>query len=178
MRRLSAAVGALVVLSASCGDLGPSDPVQPRPVLTLSSLPDQEPLGEPVAVATEAALRTGNSVQETPTLPPPPTEPPVPVFSGDNDGRRCLGAEALLAYYSPGWDVVRMSRIMWRESRCLPDTSNSCCSGLLQMHRMHVPNHGLCGVYSRSDYYDPVKNICAAAILWQASGYGAWSQTD
>jgi hypothetical protein len=37
-------------------------------------------LVEPVAVATTGATRTGNTVQETPTMPPPPTTPPWTVW--------------------------------------------------------------------------------------------------
>lgn len=107
--------------------------------------------------------------------PPPTTVPDIPlVWTTDSENGRCVGFEPLLAAFSPGWDVARMSRIMHRESRCQPTASNSCCSGLLQMHRMHVPDPP-CGVYTRADYYDPVKNICAAALLWQTSGYGAWT---
>ena len=100
----------------------------------------------------------------------------VPVlWSTDSSNGRCVGMEWALEYFSPGWDVARMSRIMYRESRCQPTASNSCCSGLLQMHRMHIPRMGLCGVDDRADLYDPLKNICAAAVLWRTSGYGAWS---
>ena len=121
------------------------------------------------ATATQPAVRLD---------PPPPvvdTLPPVPVlWSTASANGHCTGLEFALAYWSPGWDVRRMSGIAYRESRCQPGASNSCCSGVLQMHRMHVPN-AFCGVYSRDDYYDPWKNICAAAALWKTSGYGAWS---
>jgi hypothetical protein len=84
----------------------------------------------------------------------------------------------LLTYFNPGWDVNHMARIMWRESNCVPTAQNSCCSGLLQMHQMHVGRHGACGVMSRLDYLDPVKNICAASLLFKAAGgMSPWSQT-
>lgn len=107
--------------------------------------------------------------------PPPPVTDVVPVlWSTDAVNGRCVGMEWALEHWSPGWDTVRMSRIMYRESRCQPSASNSCCSGLLQMHRMHVPEPW-CGVNTRADLYDPMKNICAAAALWRTSGYGAWT---
>ena len=115
-------------------------------------------------------------MQLEPTLPPPP--PPVQEdigFTTASSNGRCVGAEGLLATLSPGWNVTRMSGIMYRESRCLPGASNSCCSGLLQIHKMHIPNLKHCGVYSRSDLYDPVKNICAGAWVWDNAGYSAWS---
>jgi len=68
---------------------------------------------------------------------------------------------------------------MYRESRCDPsaDNPNSSASGLLQLlSSLH------CGWLSRElgpcNLYDPEYNIQAAALLWQRSGYSAWSQTD
>ena len=106
-------------------------------------------------------------------LPPAPAAPEPAAYSSASSNGRCVGYEGLLAQYSPGWDVGRMSGIMYRESRCNPGVSNSCCHGLLQMHEMHVG--WLDAVDSTSDYYDPAKNIAAAAQLWRSSGYGAWS---
>jgi hypothetical protein len=50
---------------------------------------------------------------------------------------RCQQYEPALAALAPkgGWDVNRMSRLMWRESRCTPDVrSKSRDSGLLQIN--------------------------------------------
>lgn len=127
----------------------------------------------PIAVATTGATR-GTAVQVAPTDPPPATEAPRPGFSGAVSNGHCVGMEGLLAYYSPGWNVTRMSGIAYRESRCQPGASNSCCSGLLQVHRLWLPQPS-CGAYSRSDLYDPATNVCVAAIVWRESGYGAWS---
>lgn len=113
------------------------------------------------------AERLGNQMQ----LTPPPTT--APIFSSANDGRRCTGAVALLAYYSPGWDVARMSGIMYRESRCQPGASNRCCHGLLQIHE------SWCGYLGRNlgpcNLYDPIYNIRAARLVWLEQGYPAWS---
>lgn len=125
----------------------------------------------------QPAVRMNNPVQLEAPPPPPPPIPTIPAWSSADSGAKCVGAIPLLQYFSPGWDVNRMAGIMFRESRCQPGASNSCCSGLLQMHRMHVGSLGHCGVYSRNDLYDPVKNICAAAWLWSqpSGGYSAWS---
>ena len=83
-----------------------------------------------------------------------------------------------LAYFSPGWDVARMQQIMNRESRCRPDvTSNTgCCHGLFQIHQLHIPNLGPCGVDSVSDLFAPGKNICSAAIVYRrAGGMSPWA---
>lgn len=102
----------------------------------------------------------------------------IPQWDPTSQNGACVGAIPLLEYWNPGWDVARMSRIMYRESRCQPEASNSCCSGLLQMHRMHIPRMAWCGVYTRDDYYDPVKNICAAAVLYGNGGIQHWAQTS
>lgn len=109
--------------------------------------------------------------------PPAPVAPPAPpvLWTTDSANGRCVGLVTALAYWSPGWDVQRMAAIAYGESRCDPNASNSCCSGVLQIHRIWVAKAAACGVYSRSDLYDPWKNICTAAIIWRSSGYGAWS---
>lgn len=50
---------------------------------------------------------------------------------------RCTAYEPLLTTLAPkgGWDVNRMSRLMWRESRCTPTVrSKTRDSGLLQIN--------------------------------------------
>ena len=106
--------------------------------------------------------------------PPPPPPPPV-LWTTEVSDNRCVGLIGALTYWSPGWDANRMAGIAYRESRCQPGASNSCCSGVLQIHRLWIAKAASCGVYSRDDLYDPWKNICTAAIIWRASGYGAWS---
>jgi hypothetical protein len=127
------------------------------------------------ATATVGATRTGNTVQLEPTLPPPPVQEDIG-FSSDSYNGRCVGAEGLLALYSPGWNVTRMSGIMYRESRCDPSAKNSRSSatGLLQLlSSLHCP--WLAKTLGPCDLYDPDYNIRAGALLWEKSGYGAWS---
>lgn len=101
--------------------------------------------------------------------------PPVPVlWTTESANARCVGMVNAISHWSPGWNVDRMSAIAYRESRCDPNASNSCCSGIFQIHRSWISQLGMCGVYSRSDLYDPWKNICAASIIWRAQGMGAW----
>lgn len=106
---------------------------------------------------------------------------PTPVTGphyGSATPRRCTQYEHLLVYFSPGWDVDQFSEIMWRESRCQPDAANSCCTGLVQIHRLHLPSLAVCDVYSRSDLTDPAKNVCSAAVVYRrAGGTSPWSQT-
>lgn len=124
------------------------------------------------AVVAAEAEREHNQMQLTVPPAPPPLAPPA--FSGANDGRRCYGAEPLLAWYSPGWDVRRMAGIMWRESNCQPNAYNrSGASGLLQVLASHC--RWLSSRVGPCDLFDPDYNIRAAAAIWREQGYGAWS---
>lgn len=132
-----------------------------------------------VAVATTGATRTGNTVQETPTMPPPPTAPPVPVFDSTHNGSACIGAIPLLEYLSPGWSSQTMAKLAYRESRCNPGARNtsSSATGLLQVLASHCPwlARELDTWCTRDRLTDPVFNILAAAAIWEEQGYQAWS---
>lgn len=55
---------------------------------------------------------------------------------------RCTRYEPTLAALAPkgGWDVGRMSRYMYRESRCTPNVrSRTSDSGLLQINDVNLP---------------------------------------
>jgi hypothetical protein len=68
-----------------------------------------------------------------------------------------------------------MAGIAYRESRCDPSASNSCCSGVFQIHQSWIDNVAMCGVRTRSDLYDAWKNVCAAAVVYRTQGISAWS---
>jgi len=111
-------------------------------------------------------------------LNPPPPPPVIPVlWTTESSNGACVGMINALNYWNPGWDVNRMSRIAYRESRCQPGASNSCCSGIFQVHRSWIDNVTMCGVFSRNDLYDPWKNVCAASVIFREQGMSAWSQT-
>ena len=118
---------------------------------------------------------TGKAVRLNPPPPPPPTSLPV-LFTTDSYAGRCIGAEFLLGYLSPGWDVARMSRYAYRESRCQPGAFNADgAQGLLQITRInyaYLRAHGL----PATDLWlrDPVNNIKAAAVMWEYSRYQPW----
>lgn len=127
-----------------------------------------------VAELNGGATPTAQAVRLTP--PEPHTEgPPPPVGPGGSTiPGRCTQYEPLLEAFNPGWDVAYMSRIMYRESRCFPSAANSCCTGLLQLHRIWLPNP-LCGAYTRHDLTNPATNVCVATAVWRAQSYGGWS---
>lgn len=145
--------------------LAPADLVEPPPLAELSA---------PVEANTPA-------VRIDPPPAPPSTEalPGPPAGSSASAGGRCVGWEPLLAEYSPGWSVERMSRIMWRESRCQPaaDNRHSSATGLLQILSSHcrwlaarMGEWCSAGRLTDADY-----NVRAAAALWLEQGYRAWS---
>jgi len=116
-------------------------------------------------------------------LDPPPstggTPAPEPLGSSAVAGGRCVGWEALLTVHSPGWNVERMSRIMYRESRCQPAARNrtSTATGLLQVLASHCSwiAEQLDTACSRNRLTEPEFNVAAAARLWTEQGYRAWS---
>jgi hypothetical protein len=113
-------------------------------------------------------------------IDPPPVvavAPPPVLWTTESANDRCIGMVAALQHWNPGWNVDQMSAIAFRESRCVPTASNSCCSGIFQIHRIWLPKAAMCGVYSRNDLYDPWKNICVASIIFRDQGMQAWSQT-
>lgn len=115
----------------------------------------------------ELAVR-GTQVQ----LAPPPT-----VAASAPTGP-CAEWVHLLEQYDPGWDIGHFQRIMWRESRCDPNAHNpSGATGLLQLMPFWAGHLAHCDVHTRTDLYDPVKNICGAAHVYTVQGINAWSQT-
>jgi hypothetical protein len=159
---LAAALGAVVLLGSAC---------TPSQINAWVNWHDSDPAAADAFLETpEFQELSDDGLQAAVRLNPPASS----TGSSESSNGQCVGFKGLLAQYNPGWSVDRMAGIMYRESRCDPSASNSCCSGLLQMHRMHVPIPE-CGVYSRNDLYNAEANVCAAAQLFRSSGYGAWS---
>jgi hypothetical protein len=102
---------------------------------------------------------------------------------------RCTQYEPLLAQLAPkgGWSVVRMSRLMWRESRCTPtaihhNRNGSIDSGALQVNSITYQylRKSLGERVDRWSLQDITQNIRAAAALctyWRTAGrscYRPW----
>lgn len=125
------------------------------------------------ATATQPAVRLDRPPSPVESTPVPPSGTSV------SAGGRCTGMEALLEFYSPGWSVPAMSRIMYRESRCRPDVRNrsSSATGLLQLLASHCPwIAGQLDTWcTRDRLTDPAFNVQAAAALWREQGMGAWA---
>lgn len=85
-----------------------------------------------------------------------------------------------------GWDVLRMSRLAWRESNCWAVIrSRTSDSGLLQINDISLTflNDALGEQVDPFTLMDPVQNVRAAAALctfWARNGsscYQPWSAT-
>jgi hypothetical protein len=98
-------------------------------------------------------------------------------------GGRCRQYEADLARFAPkgGWNIPKMSRTMWRESRCQSDVVNrrGGDTGLLQIHPVTWPwlsqHFGV--TVTRTMLQNPQFNIQAAAALYtfsQCAGYSGY----
>jgi soluble lytic murein transglycosylase-like protein len=99
--------------------------------------------------------------------------------------RRCPQYESMIARYS-GWNVTRMSRIAWRESRCDARAHNprnrDNSYGLLQLNTKVTPRMNLwgelqrrCGLVAREQLFDPATNIACAHKLFLAYGMKPWA---
>ncbi len=174
MRRIILGVLALAVVLISSGctprqaaawrEWYRNDPIEATAFLETDTFAE---LSQPAAAA-----------QRAERLDPPAPEADNSDDSGDSGSSngRCVGYEGMLARYSPGWDVQKMSRIMYRESRCNPGAYNpSGATGLLQVLKSHcgwlAPRIGGCNLTSAS------YNIRAGAELWKNGGYSHWAQT-
>lgn len=125
--------------------------------------------------STTSTTSTSTSTTTTTTLPTPGEQ------SSEIRGR-CTQYEGMLAQYAPtdGWDVEKMSHIMYRESRCNPESySATRDSGLLQINRINwddLSKHfGI--TVTKETLYDPKINIQSAALLcevWEKNGYSCY----
>ena len=86
---------------------------------------------------------------------------------------RCTQYEALLAANAPkgGWDVQKMSKLMWRTSRCNPVKRSGGVTGLLGISSSHGKALAtqLGTKVDRTTLTDPTTNVRAAAALCQWS---------
>lgn len=108
-----------------------------------------------------------------------PTPPVVAASSGGNGCPQWLDMAR-----SAGWaeeDFARLTRVMWRESRCNPQSHNGTgpddSYGLLQVNVKGYLWKGraqMCGLSERSDLFDPATNLRCALVLWQRSGWRPW----
>ncbi len=141
---------------------------------------------EPHLLPRESASETPTALSETHT--PFPLEPGSPDRDRLGAPTRCKNYEPMLVAAHPDWDVVRMSEIMWRMSRCQPEArSPTPDTGLLQINEI---NHDYLSdrlgvLIDEHSLTEPSLNIAAAALLsdfWERRAttdcYQPWVATD
>lgn len=164
----------------------PAPGTAPSDTLPVSGLPPSTVL-RVIAPNEPRKTTTTTSTTSTVAVAPPPTLP-VPGVTGTTVHGRCTQYEPMLQELAPpgGWDIAKMSRTMWRESRCEPWAWNasSADSGLLQVNKINLPwlrDHMGGEWVDRWTLQDPRQNIRASALLctfWRNAGkscYQPWS---
>lgn len=110
----------------------------------------------------------------------------APTGQADAAAGRCRQFEQLLIEHAPrrGWDINRMSRYMWRESRCTPAIrSRTRDTGLLQINDINLQylTRKMGRPITIDALKDPATNVQAAALLcsfWRGAGrscYQPWA---
>lgn len=80
----------------------------------------------------------------------------------------------LIGWTEDEWDMM-LSRVLWRESRCTPDSWNGADAGLTQINQIHREWIESMGWTHPDSMFDPVKNLEFALMLYRSSGCRPWS---
>ena len=189
MTRTYASLGVAVIVAvvAQCA------PPDPTPAPTAVTIPVTVYTPDPPFVADAAGVpiaagdaATGDGADVLPDASPSPAASIVPGPAGTTIAGRCSQWEPMLAA-RPGWDVARMSKVLWRESRCFPDAFNRRTHdrGLGQVHWSKSywskpmrtgfgPLAVECGLRSVDDLFVPEVNVSCMYALYRAFGYRPW----
>jgi hypothetical protein len=76
-----------------------------------------------------------------------------------------------------GWTEAEwptLSRVLYRESRCVPDAWNGADAGLTQINRIHRQWIQDMGMTHPDSMFDPLLNLRFARMLWESSGWRPW----
>jgi len=76
-----------------------------------------------------------------------------------------------------GWPTDQLDmldRVIFRESRCLPDAWNGHDAGLTQINQIHTEFVAVMGWSWPQDMYNPELNLRFALKLWQGKGWQPW----
>lgn len=189
LQRCSAVVATLFLGTSQCDapDTASSAAGQPAVTTTAAPVATVAPVAVPTPPADHTAghpATTAAAATTTPTTAPARVVIPGP--DGTEVAGRCTQYEDLLMIHAPaiGWDVLRMSRLAWRESNCWAEIrSRTSDSGLLQINDITLSflNEALGEQVDAFTLMDPVQNVRAAAALctfWARNGsscYQPWS---
>ena len=137
-------------------------------------------------IATLAVLGATKSLSEAPTSAPTArnyrTAVTVPPTTTTTIPAVAIPESAECPQWWPlavevGWPVEELpmlDRILWRESRCLPDAWNGHDAGLTQINQIHTEFVAVMGWSWPQDMYNPEYNLRFALKLWQGSGWRPW----
>lgn len=78
---------------------------------------------------------------------------------------------------SVGWpesELAMLDRVIFRESRCLPDAFNGHDAGLTQINQIHREFVAVMGWQWPGDMFNAELNLRFALKLWQGSGWRPW----
>lgn len=156
-------------------------------------------LGAVVAAAADNSQQNNNpivvtstTVAQTTTTTIPPvttTTTTIPDYSGvDWNGLRQMEIDSMRQKYgkcgewhdtalAAGWPQAewpRLQEVIWRESRCQPDSWNGADAGLVQINQVHKTWLADFGWSHPNDMFDPYKNLHFAFRLWETSGWKPW----
>jgi hypothetical protein len=67
-----------------------------------------------------------------------------------------------------------LDRVIYRESRCLPDAWNGHDAGLTQINQIHREFVAVMGWSWPGDMFNAELNLRFALKLWQGSGWRPW----
>lgn len=82
---------------------------------------------------------------------------------------------------SVGWtenEWTKLSRVMWKESRCTTNAWNGHDAGLTQINQIHTDWLSEMGFKHPDDMFDPTKNLTFAYRLWhgrEENGQCGWT---
>lgn len=183
VQRCSAVVATLFLGTSQCDGSETSNTSRAAPpatpVVSLAPPVINPPDAAPTMPVTTPVTAPVTTVAERVVVPGP---------DGTEVQGRCTQYEDLLMIHAPtiGWDVLRMSRLAWRESNCWAGIrSPTSDSGLLQINDITLTflNDQLGEPVDPFTLMNPVQNVRAAAALctfWARNGsscYQPWSAT-
>jgi hypothetical protein len=104
----------------------------------------------------------------------------TPITPADAMRPTCATPELVTLAFYAGWppkEIPKVMRTMYKESRCQTWARNRWATGLMQVHKLHLPR--LCAsslrICNRLDLMDPFRNLQAAHDVWVRSGWSAWA---
>lgn len=157
------------------------------------------PLAGFLAVTLAVAVDDHTTDRITPPAAAQPTPPTRDIYLAEHvipTSREWVAGDCATFFalaMDAGWtwnDWPTLSRIMWRESRCLPDAYNGRgrdrSYGLVQLNTRGglwdqpigwgAPAlRELCGLTTREDLFEPFTNLACARKLYEIRGWKPWS---